>query len=159
MSLPSSLISSLESVLSPSAKSLANAEDAVVQAKGALEAAKKALEMLNHSEEKPESSHVEQVPVNVQLGTVEIVDVESSDDIQYSREELLALQSVPLSRKKPDNLPQLSIVKDLPHHLTFTALASSEPAINTSFLKKNYVRSIGNGTVGRIVKYCGGNDK
>ena len=159
MSLPS-LITSLESVLSLSAKSLESAEEAVVQARGCLEAAKKALELLNNSEEKPEPSDVvEQVAelVNVKHGNVEIVDVDSYDEecpltnIQYGREDLLALQSSPLSKKKPVNLP-LCIIKDFPHNFTFTALASSEPAQNTSFLKRNYLRCFtGRAQLGRIV--------
>lgn len=165
-----SLISSLESVLSMSAKSLAEAEEASRQAKGALEAARRALEILRNSEPQPD---LEPDSVDVKVKPGEIVDVDDDNvsdgdqcpSYQYSRDDLLALQGVPLSRKKPGNLPELCIVKESPHHMTFTALASSEPALfNSSVIPRgsvkncNFVKQLsGTSTVGRIVKYCGGN--
>ena len=73
-----SLISSLESVLSMSAKSLAEAEEASRQAKRALEAARRALEILRNSEPQPD---LEPDSVDVKVKPGEIVDVD--DEISW----------------------------------------------------------------------------
>ena len=131
-------------------------KEPVVQSIRALETAKKALDLLNRSDQKPDTSATVSDFVSVENG--EIVDVESSEDgdgecppshIQFSREELLALQSAPLSRKRPDNLPKLP--------KSFLRKSAKKEYVMRS--AKGYVRQIDVKTAeGRIVKYLGGDE-